>query len=346
MDSRRPTKSRKTISTQRVTISGFMIVKNVVSLGYPFLEAIVAVLPVCDEFLVSDGYSEDNTWEVLQVLREKLPEKVRLYRDRWRGGTESGQVLSTMTNVLRDRCNGDYCLYVQANEIIHEDSLEEIRKLPVLFPNTEIFALPFYNIMGANLLWMVQFRKRLFKNEKYIISKGDAYEMGYDFKSLFPHSYKFLNYLSSRSRVHAHYLAKPFYRYRAIFPNNYIKKLETRFDLYRDKMLSYMWDKEYQYACTAMKEINLKNGSTESFWQRMELYFSEIMWSDLPPGINLDHLPRRFIRELDDSPKVMRHILKNQWEYDVRDSLNMLDSVILRGEIAEKLTKPEGDNGG
>jgi hypothetical protein len=323
------------MSTQRATISGFMIIKNVVSLGYPFLEAIVAVLPVCDEFLVSDGYSEDNTWEVLQVLKEKFPEKVRLYRDRWRGRTESGQVLSTMTNLLKDRCNGEYCLYVQANEIIHESSLEEIKELPLLFPNIEIFALPFYNIMGINLLWMAQFRKRLFKNKNYITSKGDAYEMGYDFKSLFPHSYRILNNLSSHSKEHTYYLPKPFYRYRAIFPNNYIKKLKTRFDLYRDKMLSYMWDNEYHYACTAMKEINLNNGSAKSFWKRMEVYFSEIMWSDLPPGINLDHLPRRFIRELDDSPKVMRNILKNRWEYDVRDSLNMLDSVSVSGLIQD-----------
>jgi hypothetical protein len=49
-------------------ISGFMIVRNVISQGYPFLEAIASVLPICDEFLVSDGYSDDGTFEVLSEV--------------------------------------------------------------------------------------------------------------------------------------------------------------------------------------------------------------------------------------------------------------------------------------
>ena len=42
-------------------ISGFMIVKDVLRQGYPFVEAIASALPICDEFLISDGYSTDGT---------------------------------------------------------------------------------------------------------------------------------------------------------------------------------------------------------------------------------------------------------------------------------------------
>jgi len=34
-----------------------MIVKDVLSQEYPFMEAIAQALPICDEFLISDEYS-------------------------------------------------------------------------------------------------------------------------------------------------------------------------------------------------------------------------------------------------------------------------------------------------
>src|SRR5579885_2218265 len=86
---------------EKVTISGFMILKNVVSQGYPFIEAITAALPICDEFLISEGYSSDKTWEALQILERKFSGKVRLFRDEWRGKTERGEILATMTNLLK-----------------------------------------------------------------------------------------------------------------------------------------------------------------------------------------------------------------------------------------------------
>ena len=49
-------------------ISGFMIVRNVLEQGYPFVEAIASALPICDEFLISDGYSTDGSYEVVQKI--------------------------------------------------------------------------------------------------------------------------------------------------------------------------------------------------------------------------------------------------------------------------------------
>jgi hypothetical protein len=91
-----------------VTISGFMIVRNVASQGYPFLEAALAALPVCDEFLISDGESSDATWKALEALRDKHPDKVKLFRDSWGGDASRGAVLARMTNALRRRCAGEY----------------------------------------------------------------------------------------------------------------------------------------------------------------------------------------------------------------------------------------------
>ena len=63
-------------------ISGFMIAKNVIRQGYPFAEAIASALPICDEFLISDGYSDDGTFEMLQKI-SSLNKKIKLSRTEW-----------------------------------------------------------------------------------------------------------------------------------------------------------------------------------------------------------------------------------------------------------------------
>jgi glycosyltransferase involved in cell wall biosynthesis len=50
-----------------------MIVKDVLSQEYPFVEAIAQALPICDEFLISDGYSTDGTYEVLAEISTSNP---------------------------------------------------------------------------------------------------------------------------------------------------------------------------------------------------------------------------------------------------------------------------------
>jgi hypothetical protein len=82
-------------------ISGFMVVHNVVSQGYPFIEAIRAALLICDEFLISDGFSTDGTWEALKVLAATYPGQILLFQDPWVESDRDGRVIAEMTNVVR-----------------------------------------------------------------------------------------------------------------------------------------------------------------------------------------------------------------------------------------------------
>jgi len=177
---------------KELLISGFMIARNLVTQGYPFLEAITAALPVCDEFLVSEGFSSNETWAALQWLQQKYPDKLKLFRDEWRGGQWRGQVIAVMQNVLLERCRGAYALSVQANEVLHEAAYAELRALPALYPGVEIFNLPFYHLLGSHILWAVDFRKRLFKNKPYIRSLGDGYDVYYDRARLWTQPRKFI----------------------------------------------------------------------------------------------------------------------------------------------------------
>ena len=52
-------------------ISGFTFIRNGTILGYPFIESINSILPICDEFIIAVGPSEDNTLARLRKIKSK-----------------------------------------------------------------------------------------------------------------------------------------------------------------------------------------------------------------------------------------------------------------------------------
>jgi hypothetical protein len=304
-----------------MAISGFMIVRNVASQGYPFIEAIASALPICDEFLVSDGYSRDGTWEALGALNALHPEKIRLFRDEWRGSTEDGGVIATMTNVLKSRCRFDFCLNLQANEIVHEAAITQIRSLPVLYPEAEIFRLPFLTLMGTNLTWFVDFRRRLFRNLPYIVSKTDGFDCGYEPRRMLTQPRKLYDYVLHRTGERLVYLVRPFYRYRAAFPEQYLRKLEQHALLYnRDPQ------KELEFARRVWAIINTSKPTPDDFWSAMQGFFDNAMWRDCTRGKQASDAPRRMIQFPGEPPQIMSR-LAGKWRYDVEESLEALSNV-------------------
>ena len=49
-------------------VSGFTIARNVVKADYPIKEAILSILPLCDEVIVAVGKSEDSTLEYIKTI--------------------------------------------------------------------------------------------------------------------------------------------------------------------------------------------------------------------------------------------------------------------------------------
>ena len=46
-------------------VCGFTFIRNAIRFDYPIVEAITSVLPMCDEFIVLVGNSDDNTRNLL-----------------------------------------------------------------------------------------------------------------------------------------------------------------------------------------------------------------------------------------------------------------------------------------
>jgi glycosyltransferase involved in cell wall biosynthesis len=156
-------------------ISGFMITKDVLKQGYPFVEAIASALPICDEFLVSDGYSTDGTYEVLKKMVAVNP-KIKVCQQHW-PSRKDVTVLSDVTNKVRSKCRFDYMLSLQANEIIHEQSAPFIKALPEMFPAVDTYSFPFIQFL-SKYKFAEGFRLRFSKNVPSIVAKGDAWTLG------------------------------------------------------------------------------------------------------------------------------------------------------------------------
>ncbi len=308
--------------TERILISGFMVVKDVVAQGYPFLEAITAALRVCDEFLISEGYSSDETWSALEWLQRKFPDKIRLYRDEWHGSRWHGQIIAEMQNVVLARCRGEYCLNVQANEILHEDTCEELRALPELYPGAEIFNLPYYHFLGSHILWMQDYRKRLFKNRPYLLSCGDGYDVFFDRRRMWRTPRKMWRCSVRGLGIRTYYLRKPFYRYTGLFPRNYVAKLEARRELYQDPAVLQGYLDAQAEAKKALENMDTSRTPAREFWELMREQYNA--WhANKKPSIG-DVFPNRTIGDVDGMPRVMEH-LRDRWEYNLEDSMRGLE---------------------
>lgn len=80
-----------------------------------------------------------------------------------------------------------------------------------------MFRLPFLGVMGT-LAWYADFRRRLFVNQPHIVSRGDAFDCGYDARRLWAHPRKLLRYAAHRTGERTIYLTRLVHRYRALFP--------------------------------------------------------------------------------------------------------------------------------
>lgn len=162
-------------------VSGFTIIRNGVLYAYPFREAILSVLPLCDEFIVNVGKSDDNTLEIVKSIGDK---KIKIFESEWDMSIrDGGKVLSIETNKALERCTGDWRFYIQSDEVLHEKYIPVVKsKMKLYLNDDEVEGLKFrykhfygnYNYYQDNYRkWYVK-EVRVIKNNPDIVSMGDA----------------------------------------------------------------------------------------------------------------------------------------------------------------------------
>ncbi len=161
-------------------IAGFSYVRNGFEYGYPFLEAIQSVLPICDEFVVAVGDSSDKTREAIAALN---PKKIKIIDTVWDMNLRAGgKVFAQQANIALDNITGDWAFHIQADEVMHENDLSKITAAIELNNNdtrVEGFILPFIHFWGSydyirTSRRMHKHEVRIFRNNKLVRSYADS----------------------------------------------------------------------------------------------------------------------------------------------------------------------------
>ncbi|HEY1055593.1 MAG TPA: glycosyltransferase family 2 protein, partial [Emticicia sp.] len=109
-------------------VTGFTIVRNAIKYDYPAIEAITSVLPMCDEFVVAVGKSEDDTLALIQSIKS---DKIRIIETIWDESLKTGgRVLAVETDKAIAAISPDttWAFYIQCDEVVHEKYYDTIRQ--------------------------------------------------------------------------------------------------------------------------------------------------------------------------------------------------------------------------
>ncbi len=106
-------------------VSGFTFARNAVRLRYPLVESIRSALPLVDEMVVNVGRSDDGTLELVRGIGDP---RIVIVESVWdERSLERGRVLAEQTDIALEHTTGDTCLYLQADEVLHEDDHPALR---------------------------------------------------------------------------------------------------------------------------------------------------------------------------------------------------------------------------
>ena len=159
-------------------VSGFSICRNAVKFDYPIVEVIRSALPIVDEFIVNVGQSDDGTFEMIRGIGS---DKVRIVESAWDDSMQKdGLLFSRETNIALSRCTGDWALYLQADEVLHEAEYDAMRRAlrdHLLNPSVLGFTfryLHFYGDYRSCNPWFYHRAVRIVRNDGQVESCGDA----------------------------------------------------------------------------------------------------------------------------------------------------------------------------
>lgn len=165
-------------------VTGFTFIRNAVKFDYPVVEAIKSILPVCNDFVVAVGNSDDNTLELIQSIDKQ---KIKTIETLWDDSPEiknGGRVYALETDKAFQAVpeDSDWAFYIQGDEVIHEKYLDNIYALMEKYKDDkQVDGLLFnylhfygsYNYVGISPKWY-NHEIRVIKNDKSIYSFRDA----------------------------------------------------------------------------------------------------------------------------------------------------------------------------
>jgi hypothetical protein len=163
-------------------VAGFLFIRNAIKYNYPVEASIRSLLPICDEVIVSIGNSGDDTVGLVQSIASP---KIKIYHTVWDDSLlQGGRVLAIETDKAFDEvpADADWCIYLQGDEVLHEDDYPTIRQnMEKYKDDARVEGLLFkyrhfygsYDYLGDSRRWYSH-EIRVIRNDKTIRSYRDA----------------------------------------------------------------------------------------------------------------------------------------------------------------------------
>lgn len=106
------------------------------------------MLPLVDELVVNVGDGDDGTLEAVQGIGDP---RITVFRSTWDMTRRDGLTLSEETNKALARCRGEWAIYLQADEVLHEAELPMLRATLDRYQGTRVEALSllYYHFYGS-----------------------------------------------------------------------------------------------------------------------------------------------------------------------------------------------------
>ncbi|MCU0473932.1 MAG: hypothetical protein MUC93_11320 [Bacteroidales bacterium] len=165
-------------------VTGFTFIRNAVKFDYPVAEAIRSILPVCDDFVVAVGNSDDNTEDLIRNIDSQ---KIKVINTVWNDSPEMkilGRVFASETDkaIKAIPDDSDWAFYIQGDEAVHEKYLDNIRNAMEKWKeDKQVDGLLFnylhfygsFDYVGVSQRWYRN-EVRVIRNDKSIYSFRDA----------------------------------------------------------------------------------------------------------------------------------------------------------------------------
>lgn len=163
-------------------VTGFTIIRNAIKYDYPVVEAITSILPICDEFVVAIGNSDDNTLALIESIKS---DKIKIIKTIWDDSLrKDGKVLAIETNKALAAISADttWAFYIQSDEVVHEKYHKHIKDAMEAYQNdfsVEGLLFKYIHFYGS-YKYVADSRKwyrneiRIIRNTQKIISYKDA----------------------------------------------------------------------------------------------------------------------------------------------------------------------------
>jgi hypothetical protein len=104
-------------------LAGCTLVSNAVRLDFPIVATVRSLLEICDDVVVNVGPADDGTLDLLETIHDP---RLRLIQGRW-DTREGGRVLAVETNRALAELHSDWAIYLQADEVLHEEDTPRLR---------------------------------------------------------------------------------------------------------------------------------------------------------------------------------------------------------------------------